>query len=106
VLLRSEDEDPRMKSRIDETSKVLRDSVDDIVVVKGVGSGVVQLLTTIQICDSASLYLACLRGIFVYFGDAILNSCFQKEDPIVFVTVDEILDIGILRALKGISTVS
>jgi len=63
VLLRSEDEDPRMKSRIDETSKVLRNSVDDIVVVKGVGSGVVQLLTTIQICDSASLYLACLRGI-------------------------------------------
>jgi len=63
VLLRSEDEDPRMKSRIDETSEILRNSVEDIVVVKGVGSGVVQLLTTIQICDSASLYLACLRGI-------------------------------------------
>jgi len=63
VLLRSEDEDPRIKSRIDETSNILRDSVDDIVEVKGAGSGVVQLLTTVQICDSASLFLACLRGI-------------------------------------------
>jgi len=63
VLLRSEDEEPRIKSRIGETSNILRNSVDDIVEVKGVGSGVVQLLTTIQICDSASLFLACLRGI-------------------------------------------
>jgi hypothetical protein len=35
----------------------------DIVEMRGIGSGIVQLLTTIQICDSASLYLACLRGV-------------------------------------------
>jgi len=63
VLLRSEYEDPRIKSRIEETLNVIKSGVTDVVEVRGIGSGVVQLLTTIQICDSASLYLACLRGI-------------------------------------------
>lgn len=61
VLLRG-DYEPNIAARIDETLKVLRDCVTDVVEVNGYGSGISQLLTTIQICDSASLFLACLMG--------------------------------------------
>ncbi|MEM2884536.1 MAG: bifunctional phosphoglucose/phosphomannose isomerase [Thermoproteota archaeon] len=61
VLLQG-DVEPQVAARIEETLKVLRGSVDDVVEVKGFGSGVAQLLTAIQVCDSASLFLAFLRG--------------------------------------------
>ena len=63
VLLRGDDDNPQVRNRVDETLHILRTSVADIVEVRSIGSGITQLLTTIQICDSASLFLACLRGI-------------------------------------------
>jgi glucose/mannose-6-phosphate isomerase len=63
VLLRGDDDNPQVRNRVDETLHILRTSVADIVEVRGIGSGITQLLTTVQICDSASLFLACLRGI-------------------------------------------
>ncbi|MGQ9513728.1 MAG: bifunctional phosphoglucose/phosphomannose isomerase [Thermoproteota archaeon] len=55
--------EPHMMAKVAETVNVLRERVADVVEVKGFGSGITQLLTTIQTCDFASLFLACLRGI-------------------------------------------
>jgi glucose/mannose-6-phosphate isomerase len=63
LVLLQNDFEPHVIAKIDETMNILKGYVSDVIEIKGFGSGIAKLLTTIQICDFTSLFLACLRGI-------------------------------------------